>query len=1484
MSIAIEALNKLIEQTIGSYEVKPSLIVGEYNREIKTRNDYQGRQVFELLQNADDQFIEDVNCDVNVFFEIVGTKFIIQNTGVPFSVEGIDSLMNADISPKALRKGTIGHKGLGFRSVLNWCNSLKIITNEFAVEFDKEYAEQELKKLINKNDKVKAELEKKCEGNFIPAAILSFPRCLLGYVPAVNYETRIELDLYGDLVDLVKAELSAFDFRELLFLKHIHIITVKIEDDIRIIERLPVDNQIYIKETINGIKSDDKGIWTIYKDNGVFNDGLVYEFTIASTDKKSIQNELRDKGVLYSYFKTDLQMPFPFIIHATLELSSDRNTLQKDSKYNKALIEELVSFIGQTAKSIVEDSAECNYEPLKLLLPKNNISIVLDERFDFTKKLLSQIEKLSVFPTIEGKYISLIDFPKWSEYRFDRVVRSATFNKLLKYCDDDIVRSFLKTKLPFFDIKTTVELIDFDADFYSSEEKIELIKLFLKQFKYASLAPKILIDNKGKRISDESKVFNNPDKFFNLPDWAEIRFINALFESGVKAEFGLQTGRSLSEKLSCFNCEEYSFDRVLQQLVSRAGIDTNRIKELLKWLFNYWRANDYEFNSEFKNIYVKTLARGDEIVKCSDCYFGVEYNNIIGENVLTAIGAKFLIESNEFDFGEVDIEYKIKFFKNLGVCKYPKLITKNLDTDILTYFNENLLEYPSISYDLNKDTLQSIAVEYIEKIEEILTKTNFEDILLWLIMDANPTTILSKTEINARSNIKIHKYNTRWENTYEVPNTKMLSYLRQKFREVKWILGKDGGKFSCSECTLTDDKLYPLLNVIYIDYDRLYKRVGRSIKREVEMVFEKLGVANDFTELPKEKIYDIFLQLPTLKIDANIVRSVYNKFNLRFVADDIEKIITNNNAKYNEFQKNGQVLCEQNREIKYKPARDVFYANNKIYSEDILSKYPILTLNRRAGEDKIKKAFCVRSIKEIGGIKVESPIYHFLNEDFQKEYRKILPYIFARRIGNKSENIDFNHLMNSKVQLVSSVVTKCTIDEENIIGTLKDYESIQVKEGKIAFIKIPDMISDIEKLKGKKEFCGTLSEIFTVILNVEGDKDFFREIIGASRADREYIYKDNGDVSLEILNMAKEKFKKDLDYKAEFWNAIAQAMGDNPEESDISKEYSQIIGDDFNYIELCNKHQTQSIIQLFSELGIDISDYNGSGAFQQIDITTYWIEKYKLQKKNYLYQFNGEKLWEDAFYLLDAPYFDNSIVDKVDEILQGQVEKIISNVSLEKINLKDTTINIQKHTEANNAEQKEFILIKKEIESKDSLPIVDVLIGKADDKEPSNNGTYETNHKTGIFDAAKKLLNGYIGEKEVYKRLHYLLENGKILAYEWISSNALKDGAILESEADDGKGYDFKVAVDESETIYVEVKASSQSGINFDITKNEINVARKENNKEHYHIYFVPIKNHIAQEIQDLGCIFNFGDDEDFFSNNNFTIEEKTFTIRATKK
>lgn len=131
---------------------------------------------------------------------------------------------------------------------------------------------------------------------------------------------------------------------------------------------------------------------------------------------------------------------------------------------------------------------------------------------------------------------------------------------------------------------------------------------------------------------------------------------------------------------------------------------------------------------------------------------------------------------------------------------------------------------------------------------------------------------------------------------------------------------------------------------------------------------------------------------------------------------------------------------------------------------------------------------------------------------------------------------------------------------------------------------------------------------------------------------------------------------------------------------------------------------------------------------------------------------------------------------------------------------------------------------------------------------------------------------GYNGEYYVFKKLS---ENYK--SVEWVSKNAEKAKVVV--SGDDTLGYDIQYVNEHGELIFVEVKATSGTTRQFNLTKYEVEKGIA--NKQNYFVYFVI--NALNMELTrgfNLGTIFREYDTvEEFENSNTFRVESNGYLV-----
>lgn len=122
MARTTDVLDRIVEQNLGAYRAMPSRLQEDVSQEAQVAGDYRGRLIYELLQNADDAMAGGATTDDRVSLLVTDEALWIANTGRPLTDDDVFGLCGLGASSKVDAEGTrrasIGHKGLGFKSVL----------------------------------------------------------------------------------------------------------------------------------------------------------------------------------------------------------------------------------------------------------------------------------------------------------------------------------------------------------------------------------------------------------------------------------------------------------------------------------------------------------------------------------------------------------------------------------------------------------------------------------------------------------------------------------------------------------------------------------------------------------------------------------------------------------------------------------------------------------------------------------------------------------------------------------------------------------------------------------------------------------------------------------------------------------------------------------------------------------------------------------------------------------------------------------------------------------------------------------------------------------------------------------------------------------------------------------------------------------------------------------------------------------------------
>lgn len=1517
-------------------------IVSGYNRECALSKDYEGRQMFELLQNADD---ESANSTGKVLITFDGKKLSVSNTGTPFSFSGIKSLLYPNASPKKIHANKIGCKGLGFRSILTWATTVTVASTNFTIQFSRKYAQEFLASILEEKPNLQSEIEALSLDPF-PIATLTCPHVLTQSALVEGYSTSIIMECREDFTDTIIEQIKGLEFEELVFLPNLKEIEIHCMDYHKAFFKVIEENEVLIETVDLDSNESTYSSWKLFKQTGIVKDenerDRDYEFIIAYDPSGKHKGE-----VLYSYFKTDVKLGFPALIHGTFELNSDRNSLQKNSKINQQLIPLLADFLVQSAVAISEKQDECNYEPLKLIIT-SEMDYVLQYTYKLDLFLRQKAREKKILPTIGNRYISLHDDPKYSKNRFDNILNPQIFPSLLKCVDDE--HKFLETyirdelKIKFYDYNEFCQRINTTVDDYSVEQRIDLIIATKKEYKNTNSAifPHLLIDSNGNNILDNSKVYPMPneDQSIELPGWVQIRFLNSNMEKIFFEKLPINsTRRELVNVLSWLNLEEYSFDRLLRGVVNQVDqevVSPDKCSDILNWLWNYY---DREDRQSIPDVKVKVVCRDGTIKYAQNCYIGREFGNELGERLVSLYSDCF-VAFKELGLRNKDLVSVSRFLEWLGVAKYPRVVKKVLskkEADLFLpacyplYVQRDNCYYSAEEF---RD-IKTVCVGFFENFDILLAEANFNDLMAWFLLD---------DEINSRIYAESEEKNTyacivarpiKKVDERTVAPAYIKSYLRYYLTTVKWIPNNSGIKAVPAYCCFEDNQLDPDIIVPAVDYKYIKEIVGRNCKKDVDAILSRIGVSDVFQEMSKTVIYETLLRLPQLDTDCKRGKSIYR----RIIRDGTSpEEYKKDNSSYDEFIKNGYVLARKNGKRQYVPVSEARYADKKVFSEEILKSFSIFDVDARSGEDKVNKLFGVKPLK-YSNIEIEGePEIHSLDEAFRKEYVRFIPFVYACRIGLKNSETDFKKLNSAKIYICSEMAIKYEFGHDSKISKMSDFEAVYLRTCNTAYICVPNRYSAWENLKSEFYFADAVAEVLTSILDVNEDKEFFRDLFRESDAIREMKMRtDKGDDNLELLTSARKRFNSKINLRDEFWIALAQIMRiagpeDSTADSLIKKmQLDATIDLNIDYTNINLIANADSLITIFKSLDLDIDKYNSISIYD-IDICSYWTHKlkkkmqcYEKQYKVHLYfALKGKADCVELYaqylenFIFLKPEIKNSVNVNIDEIFEGMCGvsfatldrysvDIIENLIQEEKSRVDsdmlerlckqyslTTIEaylifgkinelIRKDQEI--CEEKYFVAsptrtLKELVSDVFASPATGFSDMEIESKCECNERIHsEKQHRQSkrIYSEIterKKQEIGIVGEAFVFKELLNLYPDAQ-----WISGNAQKVGRA--PKGDDTCGYDIKYTDSDGIIQYVEVKASRNKDITFVLSDSELRFACK--NSACYEIIYVVIGDDGLPVHQPwrLGHIFDFSEGEDLLHNERFSIESNSYCVTA---
>ena len=1527
-----------IELLRTGYKLNPKLILQNYIQENEKIQGYRGRELLELLQNAVDELEGASKKTVQIM--LTDKTLSVSNNGRVFSEDGVISLMYSNLSPKYQKNQYIGNKGTGFRSILNWANSVSIFSGSLSIEFNPEYAEEELERLLE-DENVSAYKATKPD---LRMATLVAPK-IVNNINDHEFDTTIRIELidHDEIRKSVKQQLSELDIKFLLFLENLeHLIIIDHEDTTEYIKRPSAftggDAVVSITKTVNGeIESVDE--WHLAHNNGKIE---IYSVEKNCTEEKSYNITIaykRDMSVkadnLYSFFRTDVSFPVPALVHGTFDLTENRNHLIKNEA-NELVLSKTIHLLIDVAKKLAE--GEVSYLPLQLLAITVDFPNELSwGTFDFNTLYRNTVEESDVFPTVNSNYISFNDSPKFYKHNLADYLSGDKFNGLLVFTQNIRIRNFIAStatkrkyelKYIYADVVTKIDSV---LPRLTIKERAACCAAFLAEYEseITNKFPVFMLDTAGDRVDNSHNIFLQPERvneFSEPPAFANIRYLNLELRRAFENVFETRAGRALEAKLGRMKVQEYNLTTIIQNVVSKLrnkdnkGSKKTRSKcvSTVKWLWNN-RAAISELN--LKNVGILLVARDGVMRNAEMLYWGKEYRNNITEDLFVERNDLFVSDPSLYHIADADIDEFMQFFSTLGVAKYPRLIFKKeikISAEYLAILKEKMIYPVTTGYDrrvyhseeeIRKDNayyVPKINTTVIEHFEEILSKASTKAIISWLKSDINASALVSSEWETGSSCAYLDKGG--WSYYRDIPANKVWCYMRYEFYTSKWI-EVSGKRCAPSECILFNKVADKLLSAHIIapnleDYVVNINKKAHETSDTKDLLI-KMGVADEFSKLTASQFYDVLLELPAIDASGELSRSLYTSIISAKGLEDKNRYL--HTASFIAYMESGKVFCKDAKG--FVSIKETYYLREKTVSREVLRNFNIVDIPNRQSKETIEAYLGVKPFPLKGKIE-GTPVYHKLDHDFIQDFKNYIIYALCYRIKNTDEIYKFKSL---KIRLCENIIANYGDTTDN----LRPYAYIKGLNNEVC-LKAPPNIKDIPQLKADLDFCASIAEIVTSTIDIQEATLFsrLRELYNYDEVNRRKVLLQEYD-GFDILLEARDIFNYTQSQKEQFISACEFIGG-------VDKRISvEPLIDKLNFDDLNSVDNGIIIIKILTALEVDIAEFNEKSEFS-IDMIPFHesvlarlTEQNMVVYKNKLYEslidkpVEAQERFLKEYYLFGQFDFDvqNTAYFKANEVFYSQWAIINEDSKYDADGVYRTNRDLF-------VKDKEIIIVEDLLKSagNDSLLYFgnfDALNSRYDvckethQKEVATENALKSSQKTFVAtlqnvdvtapkanteEPRRKTPQGNrntgMGKQRsnedwgLYAERSVYRELIRLYgkkSVKWVSENARKDNVNPDGGA--GYGYDIKYTDTNGKVIFVEVKSAKGSDLNFIITENELRFA-EQNAKYHEIILVTDIENEpITYRLQN---IFAYADGESRSENSRFVLSlNGSYTIQC---
>lgn len=1121
----INRINELVQSIWTDYKTQVNGTMRwlqDYRKEVQTYKDYRGREILELLQNADDAQSESVKINIDTTHRTLS----IINSGsrtIPFTEEGIQSIMLSNLSPKKGNK-LIGSKGLGFRSVLNWSNRIEIRSDNISLRFGNAIVKEKWEELKNRvSEANRFEKEANSDGRDVPLAILALPEVSPLGSPTQK-STSVILSYEIEYEDSILNDLEKFQPESLLFLHNVRHIIIVIDGQIKEYEKSCVSkkNDSLIEVKLNG------NHWIQSYESSILNDtDTEYEVSCAFC-----LNQPHESYKIFSYFPTQTDFPFPCILHASLELDSSRNSLVSNDENNKIMMHKLAGQIAKVSTYLKQQPGRHDWYPYMLMRPDTS-----KQQNEYVNLLIKSVYDLSVdgefIPTVDGGFTDENGYYYYSDSLYEQTnnsIGSEVFSK------QRLINAPVYARLNRLDPDMKQHIEEYSeklsGNIKAMAEYIKALLTFCERRFNSGIKFKILPDLTGDMIEGTAYV-NTGMVIEDIPDFRQIKYVNSGLVSELKKILGLggkEPDRDLVSRLkSITDVSATDVSAVTRNLLPKAAdksLDVSQKQALIKCIFKLFLKRG------------KLLEMNDDDPSRPTAYLFSESGEWLPANEMVLVDKHF---PNGFE--RLDINY---YYKKDDCAQYPEYLSdiEGADPESIQQF------YLSLGVQLYfKRELRNYGddQEYIKALS--LTPLASSNCSSWRLgengKNVNTTLVGSSVffeQLSLQDILKVIQVSDyygcvcggqqiAWFKSKRQNEQVGLSYAAYKLRQLNNV-NKLKYYIIDDDSWLAGFGPSPVLHFDRNDY------------RE-KALLEALGAKKNMKEFTVDELYDAINNVERL-FDGSTAVIVENYHFL------IQALDAKGASVESLKDKNLKMLCRTNDRLEFRDSKEIYYSDNNELPADVIKGLPMLAIRRREGEQKIKRVVGCKTLKDIQVIINQRCLDDDLTKNLNQRIESRKPYILAfasKGVGTRGGSTSILYNEDVKSLLASFVISVAeNIDYQYAVEgrTLFTDQVISMKDGELLCADKEFYICShnetLEDAMQNPRFVESVIEAICIKLNLSGNdivNCFYRIFISN---EKELSYFQKQEIDQDLWNECKGQFGM-TEEDCAFWSKVFKVNG-----------------------------------------------------------------------------------------------------------------------------------------------------------------------------------------------------------------------------------------------------------------------------------------------------------------------------------------------------